>query len=64
VGDACRGQGVGSKLMRMFFHLCPEARRVVLWVITTNENAITKYDHYHFKPDGLLDQVMIKPHSA
>jgi RimJ/RimL family protein N-acetyltransferase len=64
VSAACRGQGVGSKLMKTFFHLCPQARRVVLWVITTNQNAITKYDHYGFKPDGLLDQVMIKPNTV
>lgn len=61
VSEASRGRGVGSKLIRAFFHLCPEIRRVVLWVITTNQNAITKYDHYGFKPDGLLDRVMIKP---
>jgi len=64
VSGACRGQGLGSKLMKTFFHLCPKARCVVLWVVTTNENAITKYDHYGFKPDGLLDQVMIKPRPA
>ena len=60
VSDACRGQGVGSRLMKTFFHRCPDARRVVLWVITTNDNAFTRYEHYGFKPDGLLDQVMIK----
>lgn len=60
VSSESRDAGIGSKLMKTFFNRCSNARRSLLWVISTNENAIAKYDHYGYKPDFLNDQVMIK----
>lgn len=58
--ESNRRQGVGAKLMKTFFSQCPGAVRLMLWVITTNANAINIYSHYGFKPDGLVALVMIK----
>ena len=60
VSDVCRGKGVGSKLMKTFFHRCSDAKRTLLWVIATNEIVIAKYVNYGFLLDVLIDQVMIK----
>ncbi|MDD5309569.1 MAG: GNAT family N-acetyltransferase [Deltaproteobacteria bacterium] len=60
VARAFRDKGVGARLMHGFFARCPDARRFILWVIADNENAIKRYAHYGFKPDGLVDQVMIR----
>ena len=60
VSDKCRDQGVGSKLMKTFFNQHSTVKRTLLWVITSNKNAITRYKHYGFMPDALVDQVMTK----
>ena len=33
-------------------------RRFILWVIADNANAIKKYQHYGYTPDGLVDCVL------
>lgn len=53
-----RLQGVGSGLMHRYFDDNPAIRRFLLWVITANANAIGKYEHYGFVPDGLVDHVL------
>lgn len=60
VAEAYRGYGIGSRLMHAYFEKCPNVKRFMLWVITTNEEAITRYCHYDYQEDGLVDQVMIK----
>lgn len=58
--DRCwQRSGVGSSLIRRFFHCCAASRRIVLWVIADNEPAIAKYRHYGFTSDPLVDQVMV-----
>ncbi|MCX6924696.1 MAG: GNAT family N-acetyltransferase [Verrucomicrobia bacterium] len=60
-----RAQRFGSGLMRRYFAEHPAVRRFLLWVIANNNDAIAKYEHYGFAPDGLVDQVlaneMIRP---
>jgi ribosomal protein S18 acetylase RimI-like enzyme len=50
--------GIGSLLMRHYFGTQSAVRRFTLWVNTVNENAITKYGHYGYAPDGLVDHVL------
>ncbi len=60
VNDRFRDAGIGGRLIRSMFHFCRDATRTVLWVIEGNDNAITKYEHYGFRREGLVDQVMIR----
>jgi len=53
-----RTQRFGSALMQRYFSGHPAVRRYLLWVIADNANAIAKYEHYGFAPDGLLDEVL------
>lgn len=59
VSGKFRNQGIGSRLIKRFFQICSGGKRVVLWVFPENEDAIGKYRHYGFAPDGLVDQVLI-----
>jgi GNAT superfamily N-acetyltransferase len=58
VAERFRGDGYGGALMHRFFALHNPVRRFLLWVIADNENAIEKYRHYGFSPDGLVDYVL------
>lgn len=60
VDEKYRNEGIGSKLMHAFFYYTATAKRILLWVVEDNENAIAKYEHYGFAPDNLIDQVMRK----
>jgi GNAT superfamily N-acetyltransferase len=60
VDDRRRGQGTGSRLIKTFFRLCRTSRRITLWVISDNENAIAKYRHYGFQAEPLIDQIMLR----
>lgn len=53
-----RTQRFGSGLMRTYFAEHPAVKRFLLWVITDNYNAIAKYRHYGYAPDGLVDEVL------
>lgn len=53
-----RAQRFGSSLMQRYFAEHPAVRRFLLWVVAANANAIAKYDHYGFAPDGLVDHVL------
>jgi len=54
-----QGLGLGGRLIRGLFRACPVGSRVVLWVLADNQDAIAKYEHYGFRLDGLMDQVMV-----
>ena len=53
-----RAAGYGSALMRHYFAVQSSAKRFILWVLANNENAIQKYRHYGYAPDGLVDHVL------
>lgn len=50
-----RNKKIGSKLLHQFFYIGKNTRRQILWVITTNENAIKRYKYYGYKNDDLFD---------
>ena len=58
VAEAFRALRVGSALMLHYLHTQSTVRRFTLWVNTGNDNAIRKYEHFGYKPDGLLDHVL------
>jgi len=58
VAEEFRASHLGSTLMRHFFATQSAVRRFVLWVIADNANAVQKYQHYGFIPDGLIDYVL------
>lgn len=55
-----RNQGVGAKLLKSSLFLAKETKRQMLWVISDNENAIKRYEHYGFKRELMNDYVLIK----
>jgi ribosomal protein S18 acetylase RimI-like enzyme len=52
-------RGLGSALIRHYFSSQSAVRRFILWVTATNDNAIQKYRHYGYAPDGLVDYVLV-----
>jgi ribosomal protein S18 acetylase RimI-like enzyme len=60
VAPAFRERRVGTRLMHGYFARCSTARRFILWVLAANENAILRYEHYGFRPDGLQDRVLLR----
>jgi ribosomal protein S18 acetylase RimI-like enzyme len=59
VSDKFQSRGFGSALMRHYFTIHSAVRRFILWVTIDNENALQKYRHYGYTPDGLLDHVLV-----
>lgn len=59
VGANFQGLGIGSALMRHYFISQTSVKRFGLWVAADNENAVQKYQHYGYKPDGLVDYVLV-----
>lgn len=59
VSERYRQQGIGARLLRTMLHHCRESRRIVLWVVESNADAIAKYEHYGFRREGLVDQIMV-----
>lgn len=59
-----RDQGIGARLIKTLFHLCRSGKRIVLWVMGDNADAIAKYTHYGFQADGLVDRIMIMKKDA
>jgi hypothetical protein len=45
--------------LRHYFTAQSTVRRFVLWVTAANENAVLKYRHYGYNPDGLEDHVLV-----
>lgn len=60
VAKAFQSQRTGGTLIRHYFGAHPAVRRFILWVTATNDNAVQKYRHYGYAPDGLVDHVLIK----
>jgi ribosomal protein S18 acetylase RimI-like enzyme len=52
--------GTGGPLMREFLRRCDAADRIVVWVASTNAGAIEKYEHYGFRPDAIVDRILIR----
>lgn len=59
VSPSSRNKGVGSNLLKDYFHEGHECKRQFLWVFSDNMNAIEKYLHYGFKFDGTADEIYI-----
>jgi ribosomal protein S18 acetylase RimI-like enzyme len=58
VADRFRTRRFGAALMRYYLQAHAAVRRFVLWVVSTNENAVQKYQHYGYAADGLIDHVL------
>lgn len=59
VAERFRSRRFGSSLMRHYFAAQTAVRRFILWVTANNENAVFKYRHYGYAPDGLMDHVLV-----
>jgi len=59
VAERFRSHRFGSTLMRHYFAAQSAVRRFILWVTADNENAVLKYRHYGYAPDGLMDHVLV-----
>ena len=55
-----RGQRVGSSLLHASLSFATDTRRQMLWVISINENAIKRYEHYGFKKEKLYNYVLTR----
>jgi Acetyltransferase (GNAT) family len=58
VSEAFRARRFGAALMHCYLEAQRAVRRFILWVVTANENAIRKYQHYGYAADGLIDHVL------
>ena len=54
-----RDRRLGAVLMRRYLESHSAVRRFTLWVVADNRNAIEKYRHYGYEPDGLVDHVLV-----
>ena len=59
VAQPFRSQSFGSRLIRHYFAAQNGVRRFILWVTANNDNAVQKYQHYGYRPDGLVDHVLV-----
>ena len=59
VNPSFRDQGIGARLIKTFFRLSSGGKRIILWVVADNTDAIDKYQHYGFRPESLVDWIMI-----
>ncbi len=59
VGEKFQSSGVGSALMRRYLQAHSNVRRFTLWVNANNQDAIRKYEHYRYTPDGLVDCILV-----
>jgi len=55
-----RSQGVGGRLMGTFLSRCAGSRRIVLWVLADNVDAIARYRHYGYRADGVVDWILTR----
>jgi ribosomal protein S18 acetylase RimI-like enzyme len=58
VAEKFRDLKIGSTLMQHYIRTQNFVRRFTLWVNARNDNAIQKYQHYGYAPDGLIDCVL------
>lgn len=59
VAEKFRALRYGSALMRAYFAAHAAIRRFNLWVITDNQPAILRYQHYGYTSDELVDHVLV-----
>jgi hypothetical protein len=59
VAERFRSNRFGSVLMRHYLAAQSAVRRFILWVTADNEDAVRKYGHYGYAPDGLVDHVLV-----
>ena len=55
-----RNKGVGAKLLKASLIKGKETKRQILWVMSNNENAIKRYNHYGFERELMNDNILIK----
>lgn len=55
-----RNLGIGAKLLKASLIKGKNTKRQILWVMSNNENAIKRYEHYGFKRELLNDYILIK----
>lgn len=55
-----RDKMIGSKLLRSSLTLGRNTKRQQLWVVSDNQNAINRYEHYGFRKESMNDYVMIR----
>lgn len=55
-----RNRKVGARLLKAALLKGKDTRRQQLWVVSDNENAIRRYEHYGFKREPITNHVMIK----
>lgn len=55
-----RGQKIGSSLFYHLLHLSGDARRLILWVLDSNDNAIKMYLHFGAVFEKMFNYVLIK----
>jgi hypothetical protein len=58
VARAYQSRRFGAALMHHYFGLHPNVKRFNLWVGVDNQNAVKKYEHYGYSPDGLFDLIL------
>ena len=59
VHPECRDQGLRSRgSSGIILHCTRPVKRFVLWVRADNENAVRRYVHFGYAPDGLVDNVL------
>ncbi len=63
VDSRYRNLGLGAVVMRHALRLTAP-RRINLWVISANKDAISKYQHYGFIEDGMEDRIMLMQKEA
>jgi len=61
VAERYRALKIGSAVMRQYLKIHDAVRRFTLWVNSGNDDAIRKYRHFGYAPDGLMDQVLASP---
>ena len=55
-----RNLGIGARLLKTALVIGKATRRQQLWVLSDNDNAIKRYEHYGFKRENINDYVLIK----
>lgn len=55
-----RNQGIGARLLRTSLINGITCKRQMFWVLSDNENAIKRYEHYGFSRENMNDYVLIK----
>ncbi len=60
ISSEYRNLGIGSKLLKASLMRGKDTKRQILWVMSNNENAIKRYEHYGFEREIMNDNILIK----